>query len=365
MNCWTYLGRCNPGCSRPAGAIDQLAAHPQDRCRGDACGGVRQGLAEEARERYMSHTPAQRTDLPQQRAGHPGLHPAGCSKPPPQRAPNRRATPQRSGPAPSAVRRLAVPLIRLVTVLFAVTALSFLLLNLLPAHHRHTRPGAGNPVAHEQLRKELHQPSAPPCTGGARACTVIWGQSYSDQTVWGSAIGWSWSSWRSWRWRSQEFPLGVFAARRPDPAPPARRLAMPSFMLGARLRVRREVNVFPWMQRPEYFHIRNGAGARLLDTADHPVAAGQLAVFGRAYVPTLRRGGSAMAHLFSTRAVQVHVATVLGRRPGPVGGSIIVEQLFAPPGMGSPLVETSSCRAAWSASVPRSSLQQGRCSRPL
>jgi len=276
------------------------------------------------------------------------------------------------------VRRLAAPLIRLVTVLFAVTALSFLLLNLLPGDPTIAilGPAAGNSAAHDQLRKELHLDQSVPqryVHWLGRAVHGDLGESYSTNQSVASAIGQRLPLTLELVILAEllalaiAIPLGVFAARRPNGwfdrltgTSTFALLALPSFMLGVLLVYLFAVkwHIFPATGTGTWFHIGNGVvgtpGSLTLPIIT--LAAGQLAVFGRLLrtemVATLRsdfilasrsKGIPQWRILFfhALRPSSFTLLTVLGiTAAGLVGGSIIVEQLFALPGMGSLLVES-------------------------
>jgi peptide/nickel transport system permease protein len=268
------------------------------------------------------------------------------------------------------VRHLAAPLIRLVTVLFAVTALSFLLLNLLPGDPTIAilGPAAGDPAAHEQLRKELHLDQSVPqryVHWLGRALHGDLGQSYSTNQSVASAIGQRLPLTLELVILAEllalaiAIPLGVFAARRPNGwfdrltgTSTFALLAMPSFMLGVLLVYLFAVkwNMFPATGTGTWFHIGNGVvgtpGSLTLPIIT--LAAGQLAVFGRLlrtdFILASRSKGIPQWRILFFHALRPSsftLLTVLGiTAAGLVGGSIIVEQLFALPGMGSLLVQS-------------------------
>ena len=269
-------------------------------------------------------------------------------------------------------------IIRLITVLIAVSALSFLLLNFLPGDPTLAilGPAAGNPVAHEQLRKQLNLDESVPQRYAhwlGRALHGDLGESYSTNQSVASAIGQRLPLTIELMFFAEilalvvAIPLGVFAARRPNGwfdrvtgASTFALLALPSFMLGVLLVYLFAVkwNLFPATGTGTWFHIGNGVvgtpGSLTLPIVT--LAAGQLAVFGRLLrsemLSTLRsdfilaarsKGVSPWRILFfhALRPSSFSLVTVLGITvAGLVGGTIIVEQLFALPGMGSLLVQS-------------------------
>ena len=276
------------------------------------------------------------------------------------------------------MRLLAARVVRLLTVLLAVSTLSFLLLNFLPGDPTLAilGPAAGDPAAHAQLRQELHLNESVPQRYAhwlGRVAHGDLGESYSTNQSVSSAIGQRLPLTLELMILAEllalalAVPLGVFAARRPNGwfdrvsgASTFALVALPSFMLGVLLVYLFAVkwSIFPATGLGTWFHIGNGVVGTpaSLTLPIVTLAAGQLAVFARLLrsemVATLRadfilaarsRGASPTRILFfhALRQSSFSLVTVLGITvAGLVGGTIIVEQLFALPGMGSLLVQS-------------------------
>lgn len=273
---------------------------------------------------------------------------------------------------------LAKRLLRLLTVIFAVTALSFLLLNLLPGDPTVAilGPAAGDPVAHAQLEKQLQLDKPVPqryVHWLSRAVHGDLGQSYTTHQSVLELIGQRLPITLEMMFFAEilalavSIPLGVLAVRKPNGwfdrltgTSMFALLALPGYMLAVLL-----VYLFAvqWKLLPAtgygtWFHIGQGVigtpGSLVLPIIT--LAAGQVAVFSRllrsemlitlrsdfilvAKAKGLRQWRILIRH--ALRLSSFSLVTVLGLTvAGLVGGTIIVEEIFAIPGMGLLIVES-------------------------
>ena len=267
-------------------------------------------------------------------------------------------------------------ILRLVTVLFAVSAFSFYLVNLLPGDPTLALlgPAAGDPAAKAQVERQLglHKPIV--------ERYAIWlghalhgdlGHSYFTQQSVVRAIGERLPLTVELMVMAEVIALvvavllAVQAARRPDgwfdkiaSTGSFALLALPAFMLGVLLiflfTVR--VHLFPSSGETRWFKLGSGVVATpysiLLPAIT--LAAGQIAVFTRVLrsdlLATLRsdwvtatraRGIGEWRILFrhALRPSSFSLVTLVGLSIGALlGGALIVEQMFALPGMGRLLV---------------------------
>ncbi len=265
---------------------------------------------------------------------------------------------------------------RLVSVLLAVTALSFLLINFLPGDPTVALlgPAAGDPAASKALRKDLNLDASIPAqykTWLGHALHGNLGKSYFLNRSVTSAIGERLPLTIEIMVLSEllalsiAIPVGVGAARKPGGLFDRMTggalfglLALPSFMLGVLLIYLFAVNLkwLPATGQATWFHIGTGPVATPVSIL-LPIltlAAGQMAVFGRLLrsemIITLRsefimvakaKGISERRILLrhALRPSSFSLVTVVGISIGALlGGTVIVERMFALPGMGQLLV---------------------------
>lgn len=274
------------------------------------------------------------------------------------------------------MRFITQRLVRLVSVLLAVTALSFLLINLLPGDPTVAilGPAAGDPAASKALKKDLGLDRPLPARYVhwlGRALHGDLGQSYAtNQSVVG-AIGERLPLTVELMLLSEllalaiAVPLGVLAARRPsgrfDRVSGGMLfglLAFPAFMLGVLLIYVFAVKLkwLPATGQATWFHLGHGVVATPISVLLPIVTltAGQLAVFARIlrsemlitlrseFILVAKAKGISERRLLVRHALRpssFSLLTVAGIGFGAlVGGAIIVERMFALPGMGQLLV---------------------------
>ncbi|MCU1351410.1 MAG: putative peptide transport system permease [Acidimicrobiales bacterium] len=265
---------------------------------------------------------------------------------------------------------------RLVSVLLAVTALSFLLINLLPGDPTVALlgPAAGDPAASAALRKDLGLDRPLPlryvhwlgrATHGDLGHSYATNQSVVSAVVERLPLTVELMVLAELLALSIAIPVGVGAARRPggwfdrvSGGVLFGLLAFPAFMLGVLLIYVFAVKLrwLPATGQATWFHLGRGVVATPISVLLPIItlAAGQLAVFARLLrsemIQTLRSDFILVAKAkgISERRVLVRHAlrpssfslvTVVGISIGAlVGGAVIVERMFALPGMGQLLV---------------------------
>lgn len=265
---------------------------------------------------------------------------------------------------------------RLVSVLLAVTALSFLLINLLPGDPTIAilGPAAGDPVASKALHTQLGLDKPLPqryVHWLGRALHADLGHSYATNQSVVAAIGERLPLTVELMLFSEvlalaiAIPLGVGAARKPgglfdriSGGMLFGLLAFPAFMLGVLLIYVFAVQLrwLPATGEATWFHIGHGVVATPISVLLPIITltAGQLAVFARLlrsemlitlrseYILVAKAKGISEARLLTRHALRpssFSLVTVAGISIGAlVGGAIIVERMFALPGMGQLLV---------------------------
>lgn len=268
--------------------------------------------------------------------------------------------------------------IRLITVLWAISALSFLLINLLPGDPTIAilGPAAGDPAAHAQLVEQLGLNQPLPVRYLHWLGGVLhgdFGQSYVLHQSVMQAIGQRLPVTLEMMIFAEilavavSIPLGVLAARRPNGwfdrttgFSVFALLALPAFILGVLLVYLFSVqwHVLPASGTTTWFHIGDGPVATPVSIVLPVITlmAGQVAVFARVLrsemLVTLRedfilaaqaKGVSEWRILFhhALRPSSFSLVTVVGITVAAlVGGTIIVEELFAIPGMGGLIVSS-------------------------
>ncbi|MEO9223624.1 MAG: ABC transporter permease [Acidimicrobiales bacterium] len=274
------------------------------------------------------------------------------------------------------MRFIATRLVRLVTVLFAVAALRYLLLSFLPGDPTLALlgPASGDPVARTQLRHHLGLDRPFPIRFGdwvTKAAHGDLGHSYVTNESVLRTIGDRLPLTVELMVLSIALaliiavPVGIASSRKPNGwfdrvsgGALFGFLALPAFMLGVLL-----IDIFAvqlqWLPATgvaEWFHIGHGVVATpasiLLPIITLTV--GQLAVFARLlrsemlitlrsdYIMTAKSRGLSERRILLGHALRPSsfaLLTVAGINIGAlIGGTIIVEQLFALPGMGRLLV---------------------------
>ncbi len=265
---------------------------------------------------------------------------------------------------------------RLVTVLLAVTALSFVLLNFLPGDPTVAilGPAAGDPVAAKAVRHDLNLDKPLPVRYVhwlGRAVQGDLGQSYAQNRSVTSTISERLPLTLELMVLSEilalavAIPIGVGAARKPggwfdrvSGGALFGLLALPAFMLGVLLIYVFAVKLhwLPATGQATWFHIGNGLVATPISIL-LPIltlTAGQIAVFARLlrsemlitlrseYILVAKAKGLSERRILLKHALRpssFSLVTVAGIAVGAlVGGTIIVERMFALPGMGQLLV---------------------------
>lgn len=270
------------------------------------------------------------------------------------------------------MRFLLLRLARLVTVVFAVTALSFLLLNLLPGDPSIALlgPSAGDPRAKAELTHQLGLEHPIPIryvTWLSHAVRGDLGRSYfTQQTVVGAVLERLPLTLELMLMAelialALAIPLALISAARADGwidkatgTCSFALLGLPPFMFGILLIYVFTVHwhLFPASGETPWFHIGSGviATPRSLLLPAVTLAAGQFAIFTRVLradlLATLRSDFILMArakgiptwrimtrHALRPSSFSIMTLAVLSIG-ALVGGSVIVEQIFALPGMG-------------------------------
>ncbi len=271
---------------------------------------------------------------------------------------------------------LAQRLGRLVSVLLAVTALSFLLINLLPGDPTVAilGPAAGDPVASKALRKDLGLDKPLPSRYVhwlGRALHGDLGHSYATNQSVVSAVGERLPLTVELMLFSEllalaiAIPVGVAAARRPNGwfdrlsgSMLFGLLAFPAFMLGVLLIFVFAVKLrwLPATGQATWFHLGQGVVATPVSVLLPIITltTGQLAVFARIlrsemlltlrseFILVAKAKGISERRVLTRHALRpssFSLVTVAGIGIGAlVGGAVIVERMFALPGMGQLLV---------------------------
>lgn len=265
---------------------------------------------------------------------------------------------------------------RLVSVLLAVTLLSFLLINLLPGDPTLAilGPAAGDPVAARAVRNDLELDKPLPAryvSWLGRAVRGDLGRSYFQKRPVTTAIAErlpftiELMGLSLLLALSLAIPMGIGAARHPggwfdrlSGGTLFAMLALPAFMIGILLIYVFAVKLrwLPATGQATWFHIGSGVVATPISILLPIItlASGQLAVFARLLrsemIITLRSDFITVAKAkgISERRILVRHAlrpssfslvTVVGISVGALlGGTVIVERMFALPGMGQLLV---------------------------
>lgn len=272
--------------------------------------------------------------------------------------------------------QILVRLARLVTVVFAVTALSFLLLNLLPGDPTLALlgPAAGDPTARAELKGSLDLDEPLPqryASWLGNALQGDLGRSYfTQQTVVDSlaerlpltlelmimALAMALAG---------AIPIALLSAQRTDGwidrtsrATSFALIGLPAFMLGILLIYVFTVRwtVFPASGQTPWFHVGSGviATPRSIFLPAVTLAAGQFAVFTQVlrsdlvttlrsdFILAARSKGISQWRIMVRHALRpssFSLITLAGLSLGSlIGGAVIVEQMFALPGMGRLLV---------------------------
>lgn len=274
------------------------------------------------------------------------------------------------------MRLLALRLLRLVTVLLAVSVVSFLLLNLLPGDPTLALlgPSAGDPHAKAEVQRQLGLDEPLPLrytTWLGHAVRGDLGHSYfTNQSVVQAMserlpLTIELMIFAELISLGVAVPVAITAARRPngwfDRATSAVTfglLALPAFMLGILLIYAFTVQwrLFPSSGQTPWFSVGDGVVAtpRSIFLPALTLAAGQIAVFARVlrsdlvatlrsdYILAARAKGIPDRRVMTRHALRpssFSLLTLAGLSVGAlVGGAIIVEQIFALPGMGRLLV---------------------------
>jgi peptide/nickel transport system permease protein len=265
---------------------------------------------------------------------------------------------------------------RLVSVLLAVTALSFLLLTFLPGDPTVAilGPAAGDPVAAKQVRSQLDLDRPIPVRylhWLGRAVRGDLGRSYFQNRPVTTAIAerlpftFELMGLALLLALAVAIPLGIAAARHPGGlfdrmtgSALFALLALPAFMLGILLIYVFAVRLrwFPATGKATWFHVGTGVIATPMSILLPIVtlAAGQLAVFARLlrsemiitlrsdYIMVAKAKGISERRVLMRHALRpssFSLVTVVGISIGSLlGGAVIVERMFALPGMGQLLV---------------------------
>jgi peptide/nickel transport system permease protein len=265
---------------------------------------------------------------------------------------------------------------RLVSVLLAVTALSFLLLTFLPGDPTVAilGPAAGDPVAAKQVRSQLDLDRPIPVRylhWLGRAVRGDLGRSYFQNRPVTTAIAerlpftFELMGLALLLALAVAIPLGIAAARHPGGlfdrmtgSALFALLALPAFMLGILLIYVFAVRLrwFPATGKATWFHVGTGVVATPMSILLPIVtlAAGQLAVFARLlrsemiitlrsdYIMVAKAKGISERRVLMRHALRpssFSLVTVVGISIGSLlGGAVIVERMFALPGMGQLLV---------------------------
>ncbi len=265
---------------------------------------------------------------------------------------------------------------RLVSVLLAVTALSFLLLTFLPGDPTVAilGPAAGDPVAAKQVRSQLDLDRPIPVRYVrwlGRAVRGDLGRSYFQNRPVTTAIAerlpftFELMGLALLLALAVAIPLGIAAARHPGGlfdrmtgSALFALLALPAFMLGILLIYVFAVRLrwFPATGKATWFHVGTGVIATPMSILLPIVtlAAGQLAVYARLlrsemiitlrsdYIRVAKAKGISERRVLLRHALRpssFSLVTVVGISIGSLlGGAVIVERMFALPGMGQLLV---------------------------
>lgn len=265
---------------------------------------------------------------------------------------------------------------RLVSVLLAVSALSFLLINLLPGDPTIAilGPAAGDKKANEAVRKDLglDKPLAVRYVSWlGRALHGDLGHSYATKQSVVGAIGERLPLTLELMMFAEvaalaiAIPLGIGAARRPGGAFDRASgsmlfglLAFPAFMLGVLLIYVFAVKLqwLPATGQATWFHLGGGIVATPISVLLPIITltAGQLAVFARIlrsemlitlrseFILVAKAKGISENRVLTRHALRpssFSLVTIAGISIGAlVGGAVIVERMFALPGMGQLLV---------------------------
>ncbi len=265
---------------------------------------------------------------------------------------------------------------RLVSVLLAVTALSFLLLTFLPGDPTVAilGPAAGDPVAAKQVRAQLDLDQPIPVRYVhwlGRAVRGDLGRSYFQNRPVTTAIAerlpftFELMGLALLLALAVAIPLGIAAARHPGGlfdrmtgSALFALLALPAFMLGILLIYVFAVRLrwFPATGKATWFHVGTGVVATPMSILLPIItlAAGQLAVFARLlrsemiitlrsdYIMVAKAKGISERRVLLRHALRpssFSLVTVVGISIGSLlGGAVIVERMFALPGMGQLLV---------------------------
>jgi len=271
---------------------------------------------------------------------------------------------------------IALRLGRLVSVLLAVTALSFLMLNLLPGDPTTAilGPAAGDPEAAAAVRSQLNLDE--PLGTRYKDWLVAalhgdLGDSYFQNRPVTTAIAERLPLTLELMFLSLTLslviaiPFGVLAARRPggwfdriSGGALFALLALPPFMLGVLLIYVFAVRLrwLPATGQATWFHVGTGVVATPISILLPVItlAAGQLAVYARLlrsemiitlrseYITVAKAKGISEARVLVRHALRpssFSLVTVVGISLGSlIGGAVIVERMFALPGMGQLLV---------------------------
>ena len=265
---------------------------------------------------------------------------------------------------------------RLASVLLAVTLLSFLLINLLPGDPTVAilGPAAGDPVATREVRAQLNLDEPVPVRYVhwlGRAVHGDLGTSYFQNRPVVSAIAErlpftiELMSLSLLLALGLAIPLGIGAARKPGgvfdrvtASSLFALLALPAFMLGILLIYvfAVKLNWLPATGQATWFHVGTGVVATPISILLPIItlAAGQLAVFARLlrsemiitlrsdYIMVAKAKGISERRILLRHALRpssFSLVTVVGISIGALmGGTVIVERMFALPGMGQLLV---------------------------